>query len=113
MEQTNGGGPDAQTSSRRSGGRAARQAARTARSLESVPFLTRKLSPVEVLDTEALELIEQNADRLLERVGIEVHGFPEALEIYRRGGAEIEGTRVRFPEGLARKLVTASAPATF
>ncbi len=123
MEQTNGGGPAAlpqtngdaaqPTPSRRSGGRAARQAARTARSLESVPFLTRSLAPVEVLQAEALELIEQNANTLLERVGIEVHDFPEALEIYRQGGAEIDGTRVRFPDGLARKLVMATAPSTF
>ncbi|HSL26103.1 MAG TPA: trimethylamine methyltransferase family protein [Acidimicrobiia bacterium] len=102
-----------QSSSRRSGGRAARQAARTARALESVPFLTRSLKPVEVLETEALELIEHNADLLLERVGIEVLHYPEALNVFRNGGAEVDGTRVRFPEGLARQLVTATAPASF
>ncbi|MGH8927887.1 MAG: trimethylamine methyltransferase family protein, partial [Acidimicrobiia bacterium] len=68
---------------------------------------------VEVLQTEALELIEHNADLLLERVGVEVIGFPDGLEIFRRGDAEVDGTRVRFPEGLARKLVTATAPASF
>jgi trimethylamine--corrinoid protein Co-methyltransferase len=46
-------------------------------------------------------------------VGIEVIGFPEALDIYRANGAEVSETRVRFPEGLARKVITASAPATF
>lgn len=100
--------------SRRSGGRVARQAARAARALESEqPFLTRQVPPFEVLGEEGLSLIEANADRLLAEVGVEVIGFPEALEIYRAHGADVQGTRVRFPEGLARKVIQASAPATF
>ncbi|MGQ0850045.1 MAG: trimethylamine methyltransferase family protein [Actinomycetota bacterium] len=102
-----------QSGSRRGGGRAARQAARTARTMESVPFLTRRLAPVEVLGEEALSLIEHNADRLLAEVGVEVIGYPEGMEIFRAGGADIDGTRVRFPDGLARKLVTATAPSKF
>ncbi len=104
MEQT--------TPGRRGGGRAARQAARTARAVESVPFLTRKLAPVEVLDEEGLSLIEANADTLLERVGIEVGNFPEALDIFREGGCDVTDTRVRFPAGLARSLLS-TAPRTF
>ena len=50
---------------RRGGGRAARQAARTARSIESVPFLTRNLAPVEVL----------GEDRAIEAVGGSFHEF--------------------------------------
>ncbi|HKZ21539.1 MAG TPA: trimethylamine methyltransferase family protein [Acidimicrobiia bacterium] len=102
-----------QTPGRRSGGRAARQAARTAKAIEAVPFLTRRLQPVEVLDVEGLSLIEANADRLLAEVGVEVHGFPEGLEIFRAGGADVDGTRVRFPAGLARSIITATAPPTF
>ena len=101
-----------QAPSRRSGGRAARQAARTARSLESVPYLTRQLAPTEVLGREGLEIIEHNADLLLERVGVEIVNYPEALKIFQESGCEVEGGRVRFPAGLARKLLT-SAPATF
>lgn len=100
--------------SRRSGGRVARQAARAARTLASEqPFLTRRLAPYEVLGEEGLSLIEANADRLLAEVGVEIIGFPEALEIYRNHGADVDGTRVRFPEGLARKVIQASAPAKF
>ncbi|MGH8923131.1 MAG: trimethylamine methyltransferase family protein [Acidimicrobiia bacterium] len=104
MEQAHG---------RRGGGRAARQAARTARALDSVPFLTRKLKPVEVLEEEGLAMIEANASRLLAEVGIEVVGFPHGVEIFKAGGAEVEGTRVRFPDGLARWLIQESAPKTF
>jgi trimethylamine--corrinoid protein Co-methyltransferase len=101
-----------QTTGRRGGGRAARQAARTARAIDSVPFLTRKLAPVEVLDEEGLALIESNAEKLLEQVGIEVGNFPEALDIYRNAGCEVTETRVHFPAGLARSIL-ATTPTTF
>jgi trimethylamine--corrinoid protein Co-methyltransferase len=101
------------TQGRRSGGRAARQAARTAQALDSIPFLTRTLKPVEVLDEEGLSLIEANADRLLSEVGVELHGFEEGLQIFKAGGADVDGTRVRFPEGLARHVIQASAPKSF
>jgi len=98
---------------RRGGGRAARQAARTANALETVPFLTRRLDPVEVVSAEGLELIEHNADTLLEEVGIEVVGYDEALAIFAGAGAELDGTRVRFPRGMCRQLIQATAPRSF
>ncbi len=94
-------------------GRTARQAARLAQALEHLPYLTRELPPVEVVSTAGLEQMEHNADTLLEQVGIEVGGYPEALEIFRLGGADIDGTRVRFPRGLCRSLIQASAPRVF
>ena len=98
---------------RRSGGRAARQALRTARVIEQQPFLTRRIAPAEVLSEEGLELIEHNADTLLEEVGIEIMDFPEALSIYAGAGADIDGTRVRFPRGMCREIITRSAPSVF
>lgn len=98
---------------RRGGGRAARQALRTARVIEQQPFLTRKLARTEVLSQEGLELIEHNADTLLKEVGIELMNFPEALSIYAGAGADIDGTRVRFPRGMCREIITASAPSSF
>lgn len=94
-------------------GRAARQAERTARAIDSIPFLTRKLAPFAVLNEEGLSLIEENADTLLAEVGIEIGSYPEALDIYRSAGAEIDGTRVRFPRGMCRRLITATAPKVF
>ncbi len=66
-------------------GRAARQTERLARTMDTLPYLTRKLPPVEVISTEGLEQIEHNADTLLEEVGIEIVNFPEAVEIFRGG----------------------------
>src|SRR6476659_3739218 len=94
-------------------GRAARQSERLARAMDTVPYLTRTLQPVEVISTEGLVQIEENADTLLERVGIEIVNFPEATEIFRAAGADIEGQRVRFPRGLCRSLINATAPRIF
>jgi trimethylamine--corrinoid protein Co-methyltransferase len=98
---------------RRGGGRAGRQAARLHAHVERVPFLTRTLKPVEVLSDEGLATIEANADRILEEVGIEFHDAPDALELFANAGASVAGERVRFPAGLCRSLVQASAPAEF
>ena len=54
---------------RRTGGRAGRQAARAAAAPDRVPYITRTLPPFEVLSEEGLELIENHADTILERVG--------------------------------------------
>jgi len=81
--------------------------------MESVPYLTRTLAPVEVLSQEGLELIEHNADLLLEQVGIEIVGYAEALDIFAGAGADIDGTRVRFPIGMCRRIIEATAPRSF
>ena len=102
-----------ETTGRRSGGRAARQAARAISNAVSVPYITRTLQPFEVLSDEQLELIESNADTVLEQVGIDFRDTPEALTLFQEAGAEIDGERVRFPLGLCRHIVQASAPARF
>ncbi|MEX1172343.1 MAG: trimethylamine methyltransferase family protein [Chloroflexota bacterium] len=94
-------------------GRDARQAARLARATDTLPYLTRSLPPVEVVSVEGLEQIEHHADTLLETVGIEIGNFPEAVEIFRGAGADVDGTRVRFARGMCRSIIRASAPRVF
>ncbi len=98
---------------RRSGGRAGRQAARLNAQVETMPFLTRTLAPYEVLNEEGLAQIEHNADTILEEVGVEFRGDPEALKTLADGGADVDGERVRFPRGMCRSIVQASAPREF
>jgi trimethylamine--corrinoid protein Co-methyltransferase len=100
-------------SGRRSGGRAARQAARLHAVAEKVPFITRTLTPFEVLSEEGLATIEENADTILEQVGIEFREAPDALILLKAAGCDVENERVRFPRGLARELVQATAPREF
>jgi trimethylamine--corrinoid protein Co-methyltransferase len=91
------------------GGRDARRAAGPA-VVKSAPYVKRKIPVFEVLDEEGLQTIENNADTILEEIGIEFRDMPEALDILKQGGAEIDGVRVRFPRGLCRSIIQASAP---
>ena len=91
-----------ETPRHRTGGRAARQAARLAMHAEHIPFLTRKLAPFEVLDEEGLSLIEHNADTILQEVGLEFRGDADALRLLADAGADVQGVRVRFPRGMCR-----------
>jgi trimethylamine--corrinoid protein Co-methyltransferase len=101
------------TPRQRSGGRDARRAARLHAVVEREPFLTRTMAPFEVLGEEGLSIIEHNADTILEEVGLEFRGDPEALRALKDAGADVTGERVRFPRGLARQLVQATAPRQF
>jgi len=56
---------------RAGGGREAKRAARSARSSSFVPYITRKIPYYEVLDEEGLQIIERNADTILEETGID------------------------------------------
>jgi trimethylamine--corrinoid protein Co-methyltransferase len=98
---------------RRTGGRAGRQALRANQHIERTPFLTRALKPFEVLDEEGLSLIEHNADTILEEVGLEFRGDPVAIALLKDAGADVTGERVRFPRGMCRGIVQATAPREF
>ncbi|MDQ1533687.1 MAG: trimethylamine---corrinoid protein Co-methyltransferase, partial [Actinomycetota bacterium] len=97
----------------RTGGRAGRQAARLASHIEAVPFLTRTLKPFEVLSDEGIEIIEHNADVILEEVGVIVRDYPDAIALFAGAGADTDGERVRFPSGMCRSIVQAMAPAVY
>lgn len=98
------------TEGRRTGGRSGRQAARASHVIAREPFLTSKLTPMEVVSQEGLEILEYNADTILEQVGIEIRDYPEAIPLFVSAGAIADGTRVRFPRGMCRQIVQASAP---
>ena len=97
----------------RSAGREAKRAARQQTPVAMSPFIDRKIPYFEVLNDEALETIEYNAETVLEEIGIEFRDFPEALELLRNAGADIDGERVRFPRGMCRSIIRASAPSEY
>ena len=103
-------------SSRRSrggGGREARRAARTTGKTTSIPYIKRNIPVFEIAKEETLELIENNAETILEEIGIEFRDDPYAIELLKNAGADIDGERVRFPRGLCRQIIQASAPKQF
>ncbi|MGX9350285.1 trimethylamine methyltransferase family protein [Shimia sp. W99] len=88
----------------RSGGGAARRAERTTLKIETAKYIERNIPLFEILNEEALEIIEANAELILEEVGVNFVNNPGALERWRNAGADVEGERVRIPRGLAREL---------
>jgi len=105
--------PEHSGGGRRSGGRAGRAALRASSVIERVPYLTRTMAPFEILSDEALSTIEYTAGTVLEEVGIEVRDYPEALPMFAKAGAIVDGTRVRFPRGMCREIVSKNAPASY
>ena len=98
---------------RRGGGRASRQAARAASQVLAAPVLERRLAPVEIIDEAGLAQIEENAETILAEVGIAFQEYPEALDLWRDAGADVDGELVRFPRGMCRQIVADSAPSTY
>jgi len=96
----------------RGGGAAARRASRSASTVEQVRQIERKIGVYELVSEEGLALIENNAEIVLEEIGIDFRDDAEALTLWRDAGADVDGERVRFPRGLVRSLLK-SAPSSF
>ena len=101
------------TGRRKGGGRDGRREARENTVVEQAAFIERKIPYFEYLSEENLQLIEDNADILLEEIGIDFLDDPEALTLWQAAGADVRGTRVHFPKGLCRSLIQATAPKEF
>ncbi len=96
----------------RGGGREARRVARAQRKAVKLPYIRRRLPVIDLLSAEAVEIIENNAELILEEIGVEFRRDPESLRLWRAAGAEVRGERVRIPRGLARHLLR-TAPQEF
>ena len=96
----------------RSASRETRRVAREQANAVKLPYIRRKLPTVDLLSTEAVDIIEANAETILEEIGIEFRRDPESLRLWREAGAEVRGERVRIPRGLARQLLK-TAPSEF
>ena len=75
-------------------------------------YITRNIPFLEFMHEEGLVRIEEQADRLIEEVGIEFREDPKALENWKAAGADVRDTRVRLPGGMARELLR-TAPSKF
>ena len=98
---------------RKRGGRRGRQNSGTGDSPASAPpYITRRIPVYQLLDTEGIELIESNADTILEEIGIDFR-YPPAIKLFQEAGAEVRGERVRFPRGMCREIIRKHAPREF
>lgn len=97
---------------RSGGGGAARRAERTAVRIEAAKYIERNIPNFEVLNEEALQIIETNAETILAEVGVNFPDNPAAIARWKDAGADIDGERVRIPRGLARELIK-TAPSEY
>lgn len=67
-------------------------------------YIKRQIPYYEFLGEEGLVALEQQADWLMQEIGLEFQGDPEALRLWKEAGAEVIGTRVKLPVGMARQL---------
>ena len=74
----------------RGGGGAARRAERTAPRIEATRYITRNIPDFEILTTEAIEIIEDNAETVLEEIGVNFVDNPAALARWRDAGGLLE-----------------------
>jgi len=91
-------------------GRSARKAARETTVADAAPYIVRNIPLTEILSEEGLQIIEANAETILQETGIEFQDDEEALTIWKNAGADVQGTRVRLPMGLARELIKTAPP---
>ena len=92
------------------GGRKGRQIARATTTVAAPPYITRKVPVYELASTELLTLVEENAEIVLEEIGIDFRDDPQALQLFRDAGALVEEERVRFPRGMCREIIQRHAP---
>jgi trimethylamine--corrinoid protein Co-methyltransferase len=75
-------------------------------------YIKREIPFYEFLGEEGLVRLEEQADWIIQEVGLEFRDDRRALEIWREAGADVKGTRVRLDRGHARELCQ-TAPAEF
>ena len=93
-------------------GRDARRIAREKSGAVTRPYIIRNIPLLELASPEAIEIIEANADLILEEIGIEFRDDDEAKALFKDAGADVQGNRVRFPKGLCQTLLK-TAPAQY
>ena len=99
-------------SKRRSGARTRKQQ-RAIASPQVFAGVRRQIPTYQLLSEEGLDVIERNTDQILKEVGIEFRGDVEALELWRKAGADVKGERVRFDPGFLKAIIAKSSPRSF
>ncbi len=91
-------------------GREARREARQSNAAKHIPYIKRNIPVSNLTSDEALEIIEANAEIILEEIGIDFRDDPESLQLWKDAGADVQGERVHFPKGLCRDLLKTAPP---
>lgn len=92
--------------------RASRNRDKAASGVPASPYIRRRLPYFDILDEDQVVRLESQVDWILQDVGIAFRDDPEALELWRKEGATINGDIVRAPADWIRSLC-AKAPREF
>ena len=96
---------------RKRGGRDARRQDRSGpRAGLGCAYIQRGIPTYDVMGEENLQKIEAAADRILAETGIEFRDDPEALTLWARAGAKVQGTLVKFEPGMLREIARTAPP---
>jgi trimethylamine--corrinoid protein Co-methyltransferase len=114
-EEQDHGGRRARRNRGEHGGSGARRSQRSQRfSTTPLPYIQRKVPTFDVLSEEGLEILENNAETIMEEVGIAIKDDPEVIAMWKEAGADVgkDGETLHVPRGLARELLK-TAPGHF
>jgi trimethylamine--corrinoid protein Co-methyltransferase len=90
-----------------------RNRSRTRPVVAAPAFLRREIPTYELLQPDGLARLHAQAEEILAEIGVEFRGDDEALELWRRAGARVEGVRVRFEKGHVEEVIRKSTPRVF
>ena len=97
---------------RRRGRRSPRGRFRERKVTVAPAYVKRQIPFYEFLGEEGLVKLEDQADWLIQEIGLEFRDDPGALDLWKKAGADVKGTRVRLDRGMARELCS-TAPSEF
>ena len=69
------------------------------------PYIQRGIPAFEVLSDDNLSKIENAADQILAKVGIDIRDDDECLDMFKKAGANVQGMRVKFEPGHLREIL--------
>ena len=104
--------PTPPTGRRARGGADARRTLRGSTEVKQAGYIRRKIKLYEPYSDDQLELIENNAEIVLQETGIDFYEDEEAVQMWKDAGADVKPSatearrfRIRFPKGLVRSLI--------
>ncbi len=91
--------------------RTSRRADRADRTVAAAPaYVKRRIPFFEFLNEEGLVKLEDQAEWLIQEIGLEFREDPSALVTWKQAGADVKGTRVRAARGMIRSLCKTAPP---
>lgn len=107
-EEQDYGGRRARRGRGEHGGSGARRSQRSQKfSTAPLPYIQRGIPTFDVLSEEGMEILENNAETIMEEVGIAIKDDPEIIAMWKEAGAEVgkDSETLHVPRGLARELL--------